>query len=272
MHQSRWFDDRPRGRGRVALVTGGGMHPGARPGEPLGFGAGICLRLGLVDEFRVYVTDIDRAAAERTAEEIRKGGASAKALTLDVTDEAQIKEAIELVAAESERLDALCNNAGIFPIRPMEELTAEDFQRTVDINLFGPTFVSKHGIELMKKAGNGGVVTFVASDSGLKAAQVCAVDYTETKAAVIKLAWQICREFQKEHGIRAIPICPGPGNTPGLFRGWRPEAIELMKATMFSGELVEADEIAELVSLASDPKMRNWTLTTVNNSGGLAQY
>ena len=148
------------------------MHPGARPGEPLGFGAGICLRLGLVDEFRVYVTDIDRAAAERTAEEIRKDGASAKALTLDVTDEAQIKEAIELVAAESGRLDALCNNAGIFPIRPMEELTAEEFQRTVDINLFGPTFVSKHGIELMKKAGNGGVVTFVASDSGLKAAQV----------------------------------------------------------------------------------------------------
>jgi NAD(P)-dependent dehydrogenase (short-subunit alcohol dehydrogenase family) len=86
------------------------------------------------------------------------------------------------------------------------------------------------------------------------------------------LAWQICREFQKEYGIRAIAICPGPGNTPGLFKGWRPVDIEAIKATMFSGELVNADEIAELISLASDPKMRNWTLTTVNNSGGLAQY
>ena len=272
MHKSRWFDDSPRGKGRVALVTGGGMHDGAEPGTPLGFGAAICLRLGLVDEYYVYVTDVDRPAAERTAEEISSCGGRAKALSLDVTDEAQIKEAIDKVASEKGRLDALCNNAGIFPIRPMDELTAEKFQRTVDVNLFGPTFVSKYGIQLMKSAGNGGVVTFIASDSGLKAAQICAVDYTETKAAVIKLAWQICREYQKEHGIRALAICPGPGNTPGLFRGWKEEDIERMKAAMFSGELIKGDEIAELVSLASDPKMRNWTLTTVNNSGGLAQY
>ncbi len=272
MLESRWFKDSPRGKGRVALVTGGGMHDGAEPGTPLGFGAAICLRLGLVDEYFVYVTDAVRADAERAAEEIRTYGGNAKALALDVTDEVQIEEAIDTVATEKGRLDALCNNAGIIPVRPMDKLTAEDFQRTVDVNLFGPTFVSKYGIQLMKNAGKGGVVTFIASDSGLKAAQVCAVDYTETKAAVIKLAWQICREYQEEHGIRALAICPGPGNTPGLFKSWQEEDIEKMKAAMFSGVLVEGDEIAELVSLASDPKMHNWTLTTVNNSGGLAQY
>ena len=93
-----------------------------------------------------------------------------------------------------------------------------------------------------------------------------------TKAAVIKLAWQICREYQREFDIRAIPICPGPADTPGLREVWQPEQIEGMLGQLFSGELIDPDEVAKLVSLASDPSMKSWTLTSVNVSGGLAQY
>ena len=223
---SKWFDDEKIGKGRVALVTGGGMPKGTKPGDPIGFGAQICLRLALIDGYHVVVTDIDEKKAINTYEEIIKCGGKASTYILDVTDETNIKAVMRHVEEEHGRLDALCNNAGFFPIRPMNELTSEQFDKAVEVNMKGPTFVSKYGIELMKKSGDGGVVTIISSDAGLKAAQVCAVEYSMTKAAVNKLAWQICREYQKEYGIRGVPICPGPANTPGLHKGWEPEQIE----------------------------------------------
>ena len=267
-----WFNTKPRGEGRVALVTGGGMPDGINPGDPIGFGAQICLRLGILDEYHVVVTDMNTETAKNTVNVIKSEGGSASYATLDVTDEENIKSVMADVEKRFARLDTICNNAGFFPIRSMDDLTADDFEKAVAVNMFGPTFVSKHGIELMKKSGDGGVITIISSDAGLKAAQVCAVEYSMTKAAVNKLAWQICREYQSSHGIRGIPICPGPANTPGLHKVWSSDQIEGMLRQLFSGKLIDPDEVAELVSLASDPKMKSWTLTSLNISGGLAQY
>src|SRR5437868_10877640 len=111
-------------RDKVALVTGGGQ----------GLGEAICRSLAEAGAV-VAIADIRVEQAEKVAEDLRRQDFRAMALRLDVSDEAQAESVISRTVEDCGRLDILINNAGIDVTVPIEELTVQDWDRIMAVNL-----------------------------------------------------------------------------------------------------------------------------------------
>ena len=138
---------RPLG-GRVALVTGAGRGLGEAIAEALA-AAGAT----------VVVADVRAEAAGEVASRLGLSGASASALALDVSDEEQARAAVERVEREYGVLDVLVNNAGIDVTLPVVELSVQEWDRVLAVNLRGPLLMSKFALARMQPRGHGHIVS-----------------------------------------------------------------------------------------------------------------
>src|SRR5947209_10373058 len=139
-------------KGKVALVTGGAS----------GLGKAICEVLaeaGVV----VTVADVRLDAAQKVAQGIQASDGKAFALQLDVTDEAQATAAIEETVKKCGKLDFLVNNAGIDKTVPVEELSVEDWDRVLAVNLRGPFLMSRLAFPVMREQRRGHIVNIPAN-------------------------------------------------------------------------------------------------------------
>ena len=143
---------------RVVLVTGGAQ----------GLGAAICRRLAGVGA-RVVVADVNESGATKLAEELAGRGAHALGQRLDVRDESAARATIESVVSECGRLDAIVNNAGVDVTKSIGELTFEEWDRVLDVNLRGPFVMSKLALETMSRAGQGGHIVNIVSTAACRA-------------------------------------------------------------------------------------------------------
>ncbi|GAA5059666.1 NAD(P)-dependent dehydrogenase (short-subunit alcohol dehydrogenase family) [Thermocatellispora tengchongensis] len=182
---------------RTAVVTGGASGIGRAVVRELA-------RRGLA----VTVADIDGEAAARVAKEY--GVESAR---LDVTDAAAVRAAIEDVAARHGRLDFVFNNAGIAAGGHAEELTAEHWDRVLDVNLRGVVHGVRAAYPIMVAQGRGHIVN-TASVAGLLPAPLM-LPYTASKHAVVGLSLAL-RAEAAAHGVRVTAVCPGFVDTPLL--------------------------------------------------------
>ncbi|MFD1626338.1 bifunctional rhamnulose-1-phosphate aldolase/short-chain dehydrogenase [Azospirillum griseum] len=164
--------------GRVALVTGAAGGIGRSTAERL-----------LRDGACVVLADIDAEALEATKAALARGfGADAvRAVTLDVTDEAAVREGFAAACVEFGGLDILVSNAGIASSAPIEATELSLWTRNMDILATGYFLVAREGFRLFRRQGLGGSVVFVASKNGL-AASPNAAAYCTAKAAEIHLA------------------------------------------------------------------------------------
>jgi NAD(P)-dependent dehydrogenase (short-subunit alcohol dehydrogenase family) len=188
--------------GKVALVTGAGS----------GIGKAAALKLAQ-DGASVVVISRTADEIEATADEIRQAGGKALAVTGDVSDEKSTREAIEKAVAEYGRLDIVVANAGVNGMwAPIDELTPEEWDKTITINLRG-TFLTIHfAVPHLKKAG-GGSITIVSSINGNRTfTSPGATAYSTTKAGQVAMAQQLALELGK-HKIRVNAVCPGAIDT-----------------------------------------------------------
>jgi NAD(P)-dependent dehydrogenase (short-subunit alcohol dehydrogenase family) len=132
------------------------------------------------------------------------------AIPCDVGDPAGVAEAVRQAARHFGRLDALVNNAGIAVFKPILETTAEDWRRTMAVNLDGPFFATQAAAPLMAEGGGGAVVN-ITSISGLRASTL-RVAYGTSKAALAHLTKQQAVELAAL-GIRVNAVAPGPVDT-----------------------------------------------------------
>jgi len=183
---------------KVAVVTGGAR----------GIGAAICRRYA--DEgARVAVADILADEAEALARELGRG---AFAIQLDVTRRASIDAMIETVVARAGGIDILVNNAAIFDMAPLLEITEASYEKQFAVNVKGLLFTLQAVAAQMVEQGRSGKIVNFASQAGRRGEPLVAV-YCATKAAVISLTQSAGLALIK-HGINVNGIAPGVIDTP----------------------------------------------------------
>jgi NAD(P)-dependent dehydrogenase (short-subunit alcohol dehydrogenase family) len=155
------------------------------------------------------------AEGERVTQEITHHGGESMFLLCDVSDEARVAECIKAIGDKYGRIDVLVNNAGIVLVKPFDQITWEEFQRTMNVNLGGHFLLCKYVLPYMKKQ-KGGVIINMGSVSG-HVGQTDHVMYGATKGAIIAmtraLAWELA-----PYNIRVNSISPGSVDTP-MLRG-----------------------------------------------------
>ena len=190
--------------GKVAIVTGGAS----------GIGAG-CAEILAREGAQVIITDIQDHKGETLAADIAKAGGKARYLHHDVTSEDEWISIMADVKSAFGRLDVLVNNAGIGIGAPtITEMSLADFKRQQAINVEGVFLGCKHGLKLMREAGNGGSIVNISSVAGLRGAAMLA-GYSATKGAVRLFTKAVALECaQMKDGVRVNSVHPGIIETP----------------------------------------------------------
>ncbi|TIP23819.1 MAG: L-iditol 2-dehydrogenase [Mesorhizobium sp.] len=152
----------------------------------------------------VAIGDINLEAAEETASEI---GAKAYAVKLDVTDLASIEAAVKAVETRAGGLDILINNAALFDLAPIVEISKASYDRLFSVNVAGTLFMLQAAARSMIASGRGGKIINMASQAGRRGEALVAV-YCASKAAVISLTQSAGLDLIK-HRINVNAIAPG---------------------------------------------------------------
>lgn len=179
--------------GKSALITGAARGIGRTFAEAY-----------LNEGATVAIADINIEKARETAAQL---GEKAYALAMDVTDQASIDRAISQVVATVGKLDILVNNAALFDLAPITEITRESYDRLFSINVAGTLFTLQAAARQMINQGHGGKIINMASQAGRRGEPLVAV-YCATKAAVISLT-QSAGLNLIPHGINVNAIAPG---------------------------------------------------------------
>lgn len=250
-------------KNKVALVTGGRR----------GIGRAIALSLAQHGA-KVAVTDINLADCEKVGEEIKSMGGEVICLELDVTKREQAEDVVKKIVEKFGSLDILINNAGIAEFSPFLDITDEQWERTININLRGQFICAQLAARQMKEQGNGGAIVNIASIAmGQQGIGFPAIaHYCASKGGVAALTEALATELSPQYGIRINAIAPGVIETPMIDpiksdeKGYKDT---LSKIPL--GRVGEPKEIAELaVFLASDSASYMTGSVVVADGGWLA--
>lgn len=242
---------------RVAVVTGGAS----------GIGQAICRRMA-ADGYAVAVLDVNADGAGETARELTAGGAHALARGVDVSDRAQVDEAIAVARSELGPVGILVTSAAVALQCPFADLTVEAWNRMLAINLTGTFNCVQSALPDMLTAGWGRVV-LISSSSAQRGAPGMA-HYAASKGGVIALAKTLALEYATT-GITVNNVAPSAVDTPSVQRklaaGKLPPREQMAKAVPV-GRLGTGDDIAGACAYLVSEEASYVTGQTVSVNGG----
>jgi NAD(P)-dependent dehydrogenase (short-subunit alcohol dehydrogenase family) len=248
--------------GKVAIITGGASGIGFASAKRLAeAGATIAL------------CDINETKGKEAVAEIKKLGTEARFYVCDVTSDSECRHAIDAIFEDFGRIDILFNNAGIIWRKSVLELTEDEWDAVLDVNLKAIFLLSRYVIPLMEKSGKGSIINS-GSGWGLKGGEKAAA-YCAAKGGVVNLTRAMAIDHGKQ-GIRVNCVCPGDTDTELLHE----EAVQLgLPEREFMEEAAERplqriglpEDVANAVLyFASD--LANWVTGSilVVDGGGIA--
>ncbi|AKI96751.1 SDR family NAD(P)-dependent oxidoreductase [Kosmotoga pacifica] len=190
-----------RVEGKVAIVTGGA----------LGIGRAACLLLAK-EGAKVAVTDVLNKEGQELVDEIKGLGGVARFWHLDVTSEDEVKGVFTDIFKEFGKIDVLVNNAGIAGVnKPTHEITEEEWDKVMNVNVKGVFFCTKHAIPYMQKAGGGSVINLSSIYGLISAPDI--PPYHASKGAVRLMSKTDALLYAKDN-IRVNSVHPGYIWTP----------------------------------------------------------
>ena len=233
-------------RDKTAIVTGAASGIGKEI-------AAVFAREGA----KVAIADLALAAAGATVEKLRRSGAVAMPVEMDVTDESQVNEGVAAVVEAWGGVDILVSNAGIQIVHPLEDFSLAEWRRMLAIHLDGAFLTTRACLPHMYRAGSGSIIYMGSVHS--KEASKLKAPYVTAKHGLIGLAKVIAKEGA-QHGVRANVICPGFVRTPLVDKQIPEQAKafgiseeEVIKKIMLKdtvdGEFTTLQEVAEVALL-----------------------
>ena len=249
-------------QGKSALITGSARGIGRAFAEAY-------IREGAT----VAIADINIERAEETAREL---GSRAYAVKMDVTDQASIDAAIAAVDRQTGGIDILINNAALFDLAPIVEISRKSFDTLFSINVAGTLFTMQAAATSMIARGKGGKIINMASQAGRRGEALVAV-YCATKAAVISLTQSAGLDLIK-HGINVNAIAPGVvdgehwDGVDALFAKYenRPlgEKKKLVGKEVPFGRMGTANDLVGMAIFLASPEAEYIVAQTYNVDGG----
>jgi len=206
---------------RVAVVTGAASGMGLAIGQRLA-----------ADGHRVALLDLDGDAAERAAADVRGTGAEAVAATVDVADRSAVDGALARVREELGPVEIMVTSAGLDAFTPFTEITTEQWDRILAVNLTGTFHCLQAAVPDMLAGGWGRIVTISSSSAQGGAARMA--HYVASKGGVIGLTKALAVELGP-HGITVNTIPPGAIETP------------MSRRAQDSGDLPDTEVIAKMI-------------------------
>jgi 2-deoxy-D-gluconate 3-dehydrogenase len=234
--------------GKTTVITGGAR----------GIGLAITRRLAEAGA-TVVITDIDTEESEKVILQLKSQKIEAYYVKCNVTVEEEVRQMMSTALKKTGRIDILVNNAGIYPRKALEEMTGEDFQKVISVNLTGTFLCSRYAAEAMISHKKNGCIINIASIEALHPASSGMSAYDASKGGVLMLTKSMASELGK-HDIRVNAIAPGAIKTRGMLSQTSPsrdrsqlKELKAFLSRIALGRLGDADDIARAVLfLASD--------------------
>jgi NAD(P)-dependent dehydrogenase (short-subunit alcohol dehydrogenase family) len=228
--------------GRTAIVTG----------SRRGIGRAIALALAK-EGADVVVSDVSQEDCQKVVAEIEKLGRKGLAVKCDVTSTLQVEALVKKAVDTFGKLDILVNNAGIISYKPFLELTDEDWDKTLGVNLRGQFLCARAAAKEMIKNKWGRIVNIASiSSGGCGIAFPLIAHYTASKGGVMALTEALALELTAK-GINVNAICPGAVDTDMTKGAKESGQLEPVLLRIPKGRLGKPEEIANLaVFLASE--------------------
>jgi 3-oxoacyl-[acyl-carrier protein] reductase len=240
---------------QVAIITGAGS----------GIGKAMAVRFA-AEGCIVAVSDIKADLACSTCNEIHSIGGRAIAVQADVADKRSVQGLVSKVHQEFHGIDVLVNNAGVLHSTSLADITEEEWDRILSINLKGVFLTCQAVIPIMEEQGNGCIIN-IASNAGRDGGVSVGLAYAASKAGVIGFT----RGLAKREARRHITCnCIAPGTTKSdLLKAFTPEMIGKLEETIPLGRLGDPEDIAELAIFLAGAHGRFVTGAVLDINGGL---
>ena len=242
-------------RGRIALVTGAGR------------GIGKATAIFLAKEgANIAVNDMDLQLAKETAEEIRAIGCEALAIKADVSNKTEVVRMVDTVIKNFGKIDILVNNAGIFSSVPLIDITEDEWDKVMDVNLKGVFLCSQVVMKFMIKQRSGKIVN-IASSAGKVGGIYAGAHYAASKAGVICLTKSLAKQLA-QYNINVNAVAPALIETD-MMKDWPMQVKESLLRQVPLGRFGTPNEVAEAVLFLVSEGANYITGATIDVNGGL---
>ena len=242
-------------KGKVAIITGAAQ----------GMGRAVAERLAEEGATPVLV-DLQGDRLLALAEKLKEKGVIARSHKMDISDEGSVRMLVMAVLEDLKHIDILVNCAGIMYPTRFHEMTVEEWDKVMNVNLRGTFLLMREVYPHMKKHGSGSIINF-SSTAGLTVSTLGGAHYTASKHAVMGLTRAVAKEGGP-FGVRVNAVCPGLIDTEMVRGTIEKKMIEEYEKAFPIHRLGKPGEVAELVLFLASDRSAYITGVGLNISGG----